>query len=146
MIRIFRQLNPQRNIQGSKCEEQCTPVTVKREARPLESGKSDRERKRRLDDLDNSPHVPFFKPIIGELQKRGFAIMLTARDCFQVCGLADRHQLRYKRIGRHYGKNKILKMLGLLIRAGQLAPHALKEKPVIALSHVPGRSFSWRRS
>jgi hypothetical protein len=33
-------------------------------------------------DLENSPHVPFFKLIIEELNKRGYAVMLTARDCF----------------------------------------------------------------
>ena len=40
-------------------------------------------------DLDNSPHVPFFAPIIDELGRRGYAVKLTARDCFQVCALAD---------------------------------------------------------
>ena len=35
-------------------------------------------------DLDNSPHVPFFAPIIEELQKRGYSVVVTARDCFQV--------------------------------------------------------------
>jgi len=41
-------------------------------------------------DLDNTPHVPFFKPIIRELEKRGHEVVLTARDAFQVCELADR--------------------------------------------------------
>ena len=63
-------------------------------------------------DLVNSPHVPFFIPIIEELNKCGYAVTLTARDCFQVCELADLYNLRYKRIGRHYGKNKILKVTG----------------------------------
>ena len=40
-------------------------------------------------DLDNSPHVPFFKPIIEELNDRGHHVALSARDCFQVCGLAE---------------------------------------------------------
>ncbi len=39
-------------------------------------------------DLDISPHVVFFRPIIAELQKRGYEIVLTARDCFQVCRIA----------------------------------------------------------
>ena len=86
-------------------------------------------------DLDNSPHVPFFKPIIQELNRRGYEVMLTARDCFQVCGLADLFNLHYKRIGRHYGKNKILKVLGLFIRAVELAPTVLRESPDFALSH-----------
>jgi predicted glycosyltransferase len=86
-------------------------------------------------DLDNSPHVPFFKPIIEELDKHGFEVVITARDCFQVCDLSDLLQVKYKRIGRHYGKNRIMKGVGLAMRALQLAPTALREKPCLALSH-----------
>ncbi|MGD0277366.1 MAG: DUF354 domain-containing protein, partial [Syntrophales bacterium] len=85
--------------------------------------------------LDNSPHIPFFKPIINELNKRGYITFLTARDCFQVCGLADLSNFKYERIGRHYGKNIFLKASGLLIRSLQLMPTALKENPDIAVSH-----------
>ena len=60
---------------------------------------------------------------------------LSARDCFQVCGLADLYDFQYKRIGRHYGKNKILKVVGTLIRSLQLLPTALREKPALAVSH-----------
>ena len=35
-------------------------------------------------DIDNSPHVPFFLPIIEELRKKGFEVDLTARDMYQV--------------------------------------------------------------
>ncbi len=86
-------------------------------------------------DLDNSPHVPFFKPIIEELNNRGYHVMLTARDCSQTCGLADLLNLSYKRIGKHYGKNKIVKLTGLVFRAFQLMPGVLREKPDLALSH-----------
>jgi len=86
-------------------------------------------------DLDNSPHVPFFKPIIEELNKQGYQETLSARDCFQVCGLADLFNLRYRRIGRHYGKNKVLKVLGTLYRSMQLLPFAIREKPALAVSH-----------
>jgi predicted glycosyltransferase len=86
-------------------------------------------------DLDNSPHVPFFKPIIKELEKRGYSVVVTARDCFQVCGLADLLDLKYSKIGRHYGKNKVLKVIGLVFRALQLAPKTLRERPIIGLSH-----------
>ncbi|MFB3924909.1 MAG: DUF354 domain-containing protein [Syntrophales bacterium] len=86
-------------------------------------------------DLDNSPHVPFFSPIIRRLREAGYEVMITARDCFQVCGLADLHQIRYQRIGVHYGKNKMMKIAGLLIRSVQLTPAVLREKPHIAVSH-----------
>ncbi len=35
-------------------------------------------------DLDNSPHVPFFRPIIDELRARGYEVVITARDAYQV--------------------------------------------------------------
>jgi hypothetical protein len=70
-----------------------------------------------------------------ELEKKGYSIILTARDCFQVCELADLMNLRYKRIGRHYGKNMLLKAIGLMWRTIQLLPTGLYEKPVLAVSH-----------
>jgi predicted glycosyltransferase len=86
-------------------------------------------------DLDNSPHVPFFAPIIEELQKRGYCVLVTARDCFQVCDLARLLHVSCKPIGRHYGKHAILKLVGLCVRALQLAPTILRERPDLALSH-----------
>jgi hypothetical protein len=44
-------------------------------------------------DLENTPHIPFFKPIIRELDQRGYTVVLTARDAFQVCELADKFGL-----------------------------------------------------
>jgi predicted glycosyltransferase len=87
-------------------------------------------------DLDNTPHVPFFLPIIGELRKRGYELRITSRDCSQTCGLADLHHLAYERIGRHYGKNRVLKVAGTLYRALQLAGAVVRKKrPALALSH-----------
>lgn len=86
-------------------------------------------------DLDNSPHIPFFLPIIGRFEKEGYRVEVTARDCFQVCGLADLHRLTYKSIGKHYGRNKILKVVGNVYRALQLVPIAARAKPAVALSH-----------
>lgn len=86
-------------------------------------------------DLDNTPHVPFFIPIIRELEKRGHEVVLTARDAFQVCELAESKGLRFCKIGRHYGKNPALKVAGLAVRSLQLLPFDLREKPGLALSH-----------
>ena len=86
-------------------------------------------------DLDNTPHIPFFKPIIAELNKRGYECILTARDAYQVIDLADRFGLKYKKVGRHYGKNKLLKVLGLIIRSLKLIPMMIKQKPSLALAH-----------
>jgi len=86
-------------------------------------------------DLVNSPHVMFFRPIIKELEKRDYSVIITARDCPQICGLADQFNLRYKCIGHHFGKSNISKVTGMLIRALQLARFGLSEKPDLALSH-----------
>ncbi|MGH7971805.1 MAG: DUF354 domain-containing protein, partial [Limisphaerales bacterium] len=86
-------------------------------------------------DLDNTPHVPFFKPVIRELERRGFAVALTARDAFQVCELADASGLAYLKVGRHYGKSRLLKVLGLAWRSAQLLPFVLRERPALGLSH-----------
>jgi len=85
--------------------------------------------------LDNSPHVPFFAPIIAELEKAGHSVLVTARDCFQVCELADLMHLDYVRVGHHYGKHKVWKLTGLCWRALQLCPSVLRFKPQLALSH-----------
>ena len=86
-------------------------------------------------DLDNSPHVPLFLPIKHELEKRGHSVFITTRDCFQVCSLADHHNLNHKKIGKHYGANKLLKVLGTVWRSLQLAPTILRERPDLSLSH-----------
>jgi len=86
-------------------------------------------------DLDNSPHVPFFVPIIEQLQERNYSVVVTARDCFQVRELADLFHLNYTLIGHHSGKSKIRKVAGLCFRALQLMPTVLREKPDLAISH-----------
>lgn len=86
-------------------------------------------------DLDNSPHVHFFRPVIRELRMRGHDVVITARECSQVCELADRFNMPYTRIGRHYGKNMLFKATGLVIRSIELMPFAIREKPELALSH-----------
>ena len=86
-------------------------------------------------DLDNSPHVPFFFPIIEELRKRGYRVLLTARDSYQVCELLRFHQLSCNVVGRHWGKHRLLKVLGTCVRAAQLLVSIIKEGPDLAISH-----------
>jgi uncharacterized protein len=86
-------------------------------------------------DLENSPHVPFFRPIIHELGRLGIEVFVTVRDCAQTRELADYFGMPYRLIGRHYGKNKIAKAMGLGLRMCQLTPTIRREKPVLALSH-----------
>lgn len=86
-------------------------------------------------DIDNSPHVLFFTPIISELRRRGHEGIITARDCFQTCDLLNLKGFKYFKIGRHYGKNLFLKIYGLLIRAFQLFIFACGKDFSIAVSH-----------
>src|SRR6266481_4916862 len=68
-------------------------------------------------DLENSPHVPFFRPIIDELRARGYEIVVTARDAYQVRELLEFYKVPCQVVGKHYGKFKVLKVLGTLWRA-----------------------------
>jgi uncharacterized protein len=86
-------------------------------------------------DLDNSPHVPFFAPIIEALERRGYSVTLTARDAYQVCELADLFHLRYRCVGHHWGKRTSLKVLGTCVRALKLIPIIGLKRPALAVSH-----------
>jgi len=99
------------------------------------AGKPRRSGRKVWIDLENSPHVPFFGPIIKELEDRGCEVVLTARDCFQVCELADLAGLKYRKIGHHYGKHSVAKLLGLGIRVLQMTPFVLRERPAISVCH-----------
>ena len=92
-------------------------------------------------DLDNSPHVPFFLPIIEGLQKAGYKVLLTARNSYQVCELLRLHNLSCRVVGKHYGKRQILKLAGTALRTAQLLPFALKERPDLLVSHGSRAQF-----
>jgi predicted glycosyltransferase len=86
-------------------------------------------------DLDNTPHVPFFVPIIRSLEREGHSVTVTVRDAFQVCSLADYYGLVYRSVGRHHGANKALKAAGTVWRSAQLLPFVRRQKPDVAMSH-----------
>ncbi|HET7212668.1 MAG TPA: DUF354 domain-containing protein [Terriglobia bacterium] len=86
-------------------------------------------------DIDNTPHVPFFAPIVEGLTQRGFPVLLTARDAYQVKELFQLFKLPCRTIGHHYGKNKVLKVVGTVIRGSRLAAAVALSRPALALSH-----------
>lgn len=90
-------------------------------------------------DLDNSPHVPLFVPIIRHYRDQGIEVILTARDHSQTRELLDLAGLAgtYTVVGQHYGKSKLSKIRGLLIRAKQLVTHvgSLNRNVAVAVSH-----------
>ena len=90
-------------------------------------------------DLDNSPHVPLFAPIIRHYREKGIEVILTARDHSQTIELLELHGFggTYTVVGSHYGKSRFHKIRGLLVRAKQLISHFNKlQKPIaVAVSH-----------
>ena len=114
-------------------ESLCRPSTVQPERRPVM--KPPPSAQKIWIDLDNTPHVPFFKPMIRELKARRLEVLITARDAFQVCDLADKLGIAYERFGHHHGKHMLAKAWGVVARAVQLAPTVLRNKPILALNH-----------
>jgi hypothetical protein len=79
-------------------------------------------------DVDNSPHVPLFAPLIRFYRAAGVEVVLTARNHAQTIELLENAGFagRFEVIGKHYGKNKFNKVRGLLARARQLISHIKK--------------------
>jgi uncharacterized protein len=86
-------------------------------------------------DIDNSPHVPFFLPIIAELERQGCELILTARNTYQVCDLLDFYRMPCKVVGGHYGKSKLMRVICNCSRALQLVPTIARRRPDLAVSH-----------
>ena len=86
-------------------------------------------------DLDNTPHVPFFLPIIEQLREQGYEVFLTARDSYQVCEMVQFHHLTCKVVGSHWGKYRFFKAIGTCWRAIRLLPLIATQKPDLALAH-----------
>lgn len=110
-------------------------TTKPKEGKPVPARTAVNKKPKIWIDLDNTPHVPFFEPIMDELQARGYPVLVTARDAFQVCELADKKGMRYIKVGRHHGKSPLLKVSGLFYRAWQLAGLIARERPVLGVSH-----------
>ncbi len=86
-------------------------------------------------DLDNSPHVPLFKPIFTELQNRKIDFQITARDFAQTLGLLQFWNIPHHAIGAYGGKNKLKKVLNLFRRTSQLKKFAANKNFSLAVSH-----------
>jgi predicted glycosyltransferase len=86
-------------------------------------------------DLDNSPHVPLFRPIFTELEKRGVQYIVTARDYAQTAELLSFWGVNHTVIGAHAGKNKIKKVLNLLNRGRKLKKFIKGKNVKLAVSH-----------
>lgn len=93
-------------------------------------------------DVDNSPHVPLFAPMIKDYRRGGIEVILTARNHAQTIELLEKFGFggTFEIVGKHYGKSKINKIGGLLIRAQQLISYVKHRKKAgtkikVAVSH-----------
>ena len=82
-------------------------------------------------DIKNSHEPLFFKSLLKELP---YDFYLTARDYPEIIGLMQKHGLKYRAIGRYYGKKKIGKAFNLGLRTAQLA--ALTPRFDFSMSHA----------
>jgi predicted glycosyltransferase len=86
-------------------------------------------------DIDNSPHVLFFDPIVRRLREAGHQVVITARACRQTHGLLELHSIPFFPVGRHYGKGLVPKVFGLGLRSLQLLRFARRRGIDLAVSH-----------
>ncbi|MEN0060300.1 MAG: DUF354 domain-containing protein, partial [Bdellovibrio sp.] len=88
-------------------------------------------------DLDNSPHVPLFTPVIEELENSGHQVTVTTRDYAQTLELLRKTNISFKEIGKYGGRNKFAKVFTLLERSYLLKRSIQddQQKPDVAVSH-----------
>ena len=86
-------------------------------------------------DMDNSPHVPVFKPLINIFNAHDVKVIVTARDYAQTIPLLHYWNIDHIQVGKHGGKNKIKKLINLVYRSMQLIRLMRKQKIDLAVSH-----------
>jgi predicted glycosyltransferase len=86
-------------------------------------------------DLANSPHVPFFRALVPEFERRGHEVLLTARDFAQTVELARAAGFEIEVIGGHGGGKLAGKAGNLIGRAASLVRWARGRKIELAVSH-----------
>lgn len=86
-------------------------------------------------DLDNSPHVPLFRPVFKELDERKVEYCITAREFAQTKDLLDFWKIKHSLIGKHAGKNKLNKAVNLFHRGSKLRKYAKNKSINLGISH-----------
>ena len=88
-------------------------------------------------DVTNSPHVPFFRPLIGLLRERGHEVDITARAFAQTVELLEDAGLRFDVVGPpHAGASRIRKSLAMVSRLRALRAFARGRGHALVLSHA----------
>ncbi len=86
-------------------------------------------------DLANSPHVPFFVPLVDAFSARGDEVVLTARDHAQTRSLAESAWPEVTIIGGVSPPGRLAKGRAIAGRALELRRFARTRRPNVALSH-----------
>jgi predicted glycosyltransferase len=84
-------------------------------------------------DISNSPHVNMFKEMINDLRIE-HEIVVTCRDLANTISLLNLHNIPHEKVGRHYGKSLVKKIVGYPIRLNQLGRHISKKNIDVAIS------------
>jgi uncharacterized protein len=88
-------------------------------------------------DMTNSPHVPFFRPLIRLLEERGHDVRVSARDFAQTLELLDGAGIAHDVVGLpHGGATRAGKIVAMASRLRALRAWATRQRFDVALSHA----------
>jgi uncharacterized protein len=88
-------------------------------------------------DMTNSPHVPFFRPLIGLLTDRGHDVHVSARDFAQTLELLETAGIEHDVVGPpHGGAGRAGKVRAMGSRLRALRAWARPQSFDVALSHA----------
>ena len=88
-------------------------------------------------DMTNSPHVPFFRPLIGLLEERGHEVRVSTRDFAQTLELLDTAGIEHFVVGPpHGGAGRAGKVRAMGSRLRALRTWARPQRFDLALSHA----------
>ena len=88
-------------------------------------------------DVSNSPHVPFFRPLIALLEDRGHDVTVSARDFAQTLELLDAAGIAHEAVGPpHGGATRAGKTRAMARRLRALRRFARGRAIDVALSHA----------
>jgi len=88
-------------------------------------------------DMTNSPHVPFFRPLLALLEAQGHDVHVSARDFAQTLELLDTAAIRHDVVGpAHGGAGRAGKVRAMGSRLRSLRAWARRRRFDLALSHA----------
>jgi predicted glycosyltransferase len=88
-------------------------------------------------DISNSPQVPFFRPVIALLLRRGHEVDVTTREYAQTLELLELHGIPHEVVGPgHGGAGAAGKARAMAGRVWALRRHARRQDFGLALSHA----------